>query len=134
MTAFIKLNELSVGGQSAYYPKSITDMYEVREFIGRAGKTKSNDMRVGHVTLLPGANYPGHHHPAPEVYIQISGYVEWVVGNEKKSVEGITAINIPSNTTHAMQNIGKESAELIYFWFIPSGAEGELFEDATLDV
>lgn len=133
MTTFIPFDDLEEGGQSAQYPKSITDMYSVREFIGRAGQIASEEIRVGHVTLKVGADYPAHSHPAPEVYVQIGGEVEWTVGSEACLVNTLTAINIPPNTKHAMRNIGQAVAELIYFWYAPGGQTDVLKTDAKLE-
>ncbi len=133
MSNFVKLDELTVGGQSANYPKSLTDIYEVREFIGRNGKIPSEDVRVGHLTLKLGSNYPSHSHPAPEVYIQLKGRVKWVVGDEQCVVDAVTAVNIPPNTAHSMQNIGKDEATFVYFWYTLEGNTAVLEEDAKLE-
>lgn len=133
MTSFVSLDELNPGGQSALYPSWLTDMYEVKEFIGRAGKLQSDQIRVGIVTLKHDADYPSHSHPAPEIYIQISGKVKWKVGDVTRLISSITAINIPSGTPHAMCNMGNTEAQLIYFWYAPDNDKSLLEEDAQLD-
>ncbi len=108
-------------------------MYNVREFIGRAGEINSDEIRVGYVTLKVGADYPPHSHPAPEIYIQINGTVEWTVGTETKQVDKTTAINITPNTNHSMKNLGDKNADLIYFWYAPGGKKELLNTDAKLE-
>ena len=93
----------------------------------------SSEIRVGQVTLRPKAKYPSHSHPAPEIYIQISGSVEWKVGAESKVIDTLTCVNIPSNTKHSMKNLSMINAELIYFWYAPGGDTNLLKHDATLE-
>jgi quercetin dioxygenase-like cupin family protein len=76
---------------------------------------------MGVLELSPGAIYPGHAHPAPEIYYVISGTTRWTVGDETFTAEPGTAIYTPPNTLHRMINTGGEVLRTVYFWWAPEG-------------
>lgn len=132
MTNFIDIAKLVAGGQSKHYPDWLISLYEVKEYVGREGKLKSKQVRIGQVTLKPNANYPVHMHPADEIYVQLNGKIQWLVGEKTKVVVSKTVISIPANTPHAMKNLQNSEADLIYLWYAEDGDITKLDEDAQL--
>ena len=72
------------------------------ETIGPSGLARSDRIRLGLILLGPSTFYPGHHHPAVEVYHILAGTADWQLGKgpfiPRKPGEFILH---PSNVAHA---------------------------------
>lgn len=79
------------------------------------------DFSFGELELAPRAIYPGHLHPAPEMYYVLEGRVEWTVGDETFIAEPGTALYTPPNTMHRMVNLGDNVARAVWAWWAPGG-------------
>lgn len=79
------------------------------------------EVLFGVLELAPGGYYPGHHHPAPEIYYVLSGEAEWTVGDQTFLAQPGSAIYHPTLKLHRMVNKGKEPLRVIYFWWAPGG-------------
>jgi len=77
--------------------------------------------------MIPGAFYPTHHHPSPEIYFVVEGAAEWTVGNELLSPAPDSAIYTPPDTPHRIENEGADRLRWLYFWWAPGG-DRTLFE------
>jgi quercetin dioxygenase-like cupin family protein len=61
-----------------------------------AGGPSANELRMGTLTLKPGATYPAHNHPAREIYYVMQGEADWFVDDEKQHVtEGAVIMHRP---------------------------------------
>lgn len=79
------------------------------------------DVLFGMLELAPGGYYPGHHHPAPEIYYVLSGQAEWTVGDQTFTARPGESIYHPALKLHRMVNIGKEPLRVLYVWWKPGG-------------
>jgi quercetin dioxygenase-like cupin family protein len=79
------------------------------------------DILFGMLELDTGGYYPGHNHPAPEIYFVLSGEAEWTVGNQTFTATPGTAIYHPTEKMHRMVNKGKDKLKVIYLWWAPNG-------------
>ncbi len=75
----------------------------------------------GELELAPGAIYPGHLHPAPEMYYVLEGRIEWTVGDETFIAEPGTALYTAPSTVHRMVNLGDGIARAVWAWWAPGG-------------
>ena len=80
-----------------------------------------SDVRMGLQELNPGARYPAHHHPSPEIYVVLSGRARWIVGERSFAAEPGSAIYTPPNQTHRIENTGATPLRWLYFWWAPGG-------------
>src|SRR5262245_17470017 len=68
---------------SRQYPPELLKVYRYKPLIGgQRGAVPQEDMLMGVLELAPGAIYPAHKHPAPELYYVMSGKARWTVGEE----------------------------------------------------
>ncbi len=112
------------------YPPEIRMVYRYKELIGSSQPIEPHtpDARMGILELDPGAFYPFHAHPSPEIYYVIEGIAEWTVNDHTFVAPAGTAIRHQPFDCHAMRNIGATPLKLIYFWWAPDG------ETEVLDV
>jgi len=113
------------------YPEWFRKTYRYKELVGWVSNWQAvggewrgipnPEIRLGILQLDPGAIYPFHAHPAPELYYVISGSAEWTVGTETFTARRGTAIHTPPNTRHQMINTGSEKLELLFVWWAPGG-------------
>jgi len=80
-----------------------------------------SDVRMGLQELDPGAAYPAHHHPSPEIYVILNGEAQWTVGERSFAAEPGTAIYTPPDTRHRIENTGTARLRWLYFWWAPGG-------------
>jgi quercetin dioxygenase-like cupin family protein len=108
---------------SEQYPEALRRVYRYKALIGgkRPGVVPQADVLMGVLELAPGAIYPAHKHPAPELYYVMRGRARWTVGEETFVAEPGTAIYHPPNTLHRMVNLGDEVLETVYMWWAPEG-------------
>jgi len=123
---------------SRQYPDELKRVYRVRGLIGGPGLFGSMspvpdaDILVGELELAPGAIYPAHVHPAPEVYYVVQGRAEWTVGGETFMATAGTAVHTPPGTLHRIANVGDEVVRAVYFWWAPGGDRTVLGIPSTL--
>ena len=60
-------------------PDSIASHMAVCEIIGPTGQIKHETVRAGFLFQAPDITYPRHSHAAEEIYLSLSGPVEWQV-------------------------------------------------------
>jgi quercetin dioxygenase-like cupin family protein len=107
---------------SAQYPEALKKVYRYRPLIGGSrAPVPQQDVLMGVLELAPGATYPGHAHPSPEIYYVMSGRARWTVGGETFDAVPGTAVYTPPNTLHRMVNTGDEPLRTVYFWWAPEG-------------
>jgi quercetin dioxygenase-like cupin family protein len=82
------------------------------------------DVRMGLQELEPGAAYPTHHHPSPEIYMVLGGEAQWSVGDRKIEAGPGTTIYTPPDTKHRIENTGSTRLRWLYFWWAPGGDPG----------
>ena len=125
------------------YPDWFRRTYRYKELVGwvsnwqdvKAADWKgvpNPEVRMGFLELDPGATYPFHAHPAPELYYVIRGTARWTVGNETFLARSGTAVHTPPNTRHQMINTGPDTLELLYVWWAPGGKRDVLDTASTM--
>jgi quercetin dioxygenase-like cupin family protein len=82
------------------------------------------DVLYGVLELVPGCYYPGHSHPAPEIYYVLSGEARWTVGDQTFTAKAGESIYHPPLKMHRMVNTGKELLRVLYIWWKPGGDKG----------
>ncbi len=108
---------------SEQYPEALRRVYRYKALIGgrRPGVIPQSDVLMGMLELAPGATYPAHRHPSPELYYVMSGTAQWTVDEETFTAGPGTAIYHPPNTRHRMVNTGDEVLRTVYMWWAPGG-------------
>jgi quercetin dioxygenase-like cupin family protein len=108
---------------SPQYPESLRRVYRYKALIGGSwpGAIPERDVLMGVLELAPGATYPAHAHPAPEIYYVMNGKARWTVGEETFVAEPGMAIYHGPNTLHRMVNAGDEVLRAVWFWWAPDG-------------
>lgn len=101
------------------YPPALQAVLRWKDLVG--GEVPHPEVFMGVFELAPGAIYPGHKHPAPELYYVMSGSARWSVGKESFEARAGSAIFHPPNAVHAMTNDGGEILRAVYFWWAPGG-------------
>lgn len=125
------------------YPDWFRRTYRYKELVGwhsdwqaiQAGEWRgvpNPEIRLGFLELDPGAIYPFHKHPAPELYYVIRGTAQWTVGNDTFAVRPGTAIHTPPNTRHQVINTGSDTLQLLYVWWAPGGNRAVLDVPSTM--
>ena len=114
-TTHVELRDVKWSG-SAHYPEALRRVYHYKALIGGSwpGVIPHSDVLMGVLELAPGAIYPGHQHPAPEIYYVVSGTAEWSVGDEAFVAEAGTAIYHAPGMLHRMINTGDDVLRLVY--------------------
>ena len=80
-----------------------------------ASPIQATNFSLGYVTLEPqGGQVPWHNQEQEEVYFIVEGTGEMCVGEERKTVTGGQAIEIPPGVYHQLTNIGKTELFMIY--------------------
>jgi quercetin dioxygenase-like cupin family protein len=115
------------------YPPALQAVMRWKDLVGGAGGGGADDAAVpqpdvymGVFELAPGAMYPGHKHPSPELYYVMSGTARWSVGDETFAARAGTAIYHPPEAIHRMTNDGDEVLRAVYFWWAPGGDRAAL--------
>src|SRR5713226_7039128 len=108
---------------SPQYPESLRRVYRYKALIGgRWPKViPQRDVLMGVLELAPGAIYPAHAHPAPEIYYVMNGTAQWTVGEETFVAEPGMAVYHAPNTLHRMINTGDDVLRAAWFWWAPDG-------------
>ena len=90
--------------------------YAWAEFVGPGAPVRCAHLSSGLLLLGPGVHYPGHHHPAEEIYVPLAGTAEWQRGCEPwtRRPPGTIVLH-PSDAIHAMRT-GQEPMLALYLW------------------
>ncbi len=110
---------------AANYPEALQQVVHWNTLIG-AGPAgwpgvPQQDVRMGMLELQPGGYYPSHAHPAPEIYVVLSGYAQWTVGELCFEAKPGMAIYHAAEVAHRMVNQGSEVLRAVWFWWAPGG-------------
>ena len=63
-------------------------MIRLKTLVGRPQKgIPDQDIKFGVMEIGPGAIYPAHQHPTPEIYYFVSGRAQWIVDGEEFSAK-----------------------------------------------
>ncbi len=117
---------LPIGSEAGY--EALRKVCRYQPLVGGSydgGKViPQEDVLFGVLELAPGGYYPGHHHPAPEIYYVLNGEAEWTVGDQTFTARPGEYIYHPPLKMHRMVNKGKDALRVAYFWWKPGGDPG----------
>ena len=86
-----------------------------QNLVGGPSPIQAKNFSLGYVTLQPeGGQVPWHNQEQEEVYFIVEGTGEMCVGEERKTVTGGQAIEIPPGVYHQLTNVGKTPLFMIY--------------------
>ena len=89
---------------------------------GRFGEALPDpDMAFGIGELGPGAIYPNHRHPSPELYYFLSGSAKWNVDGEEFIATPGSTVYMKPYAIHSLEIISDESAIVIWADWSPNG-------------
>lgn len=92
------------------------DNYAWTELLGPDAPVRCPRLSGGLLLLGPGIHYPGHCHPAEELYVPLAGSAEWQRGDEPWTTRPPgTAVLHRSGEVHAMRT-GSEPLLALYLW------------------
>ncbi len=90
--------------------------YAWTEFLGPAAPVRCSRLSAGLLLLGPEIHYPGHRHPAEEIYVPLAGTAEWQRGREPWTVRPPgSAVLHESGAIHAMRT-ASEPLLALYLW------------------
>lgn len=94
---------------------------------GRFGEgLPDRDMHFGVGEIGPGAIYPDHRHPTPEVYYFVSGRAKWKVDGEEFIAEPGSAVYMKPFAVHSLEVISDEKAVIVWADWAPNGDRSTL--------
>jgi quercetin dioxygenase-like cupin family protein len=102
--------------------------YHYTELVGPLStdtKLLANRVHFGTFVLQPGATYPAHNHPAPEIYFVVEGQARWCVDDEQKDVGPWSVILHRPYAVHGWKNTGDKPLKAVWVWW----AEGDSTPD-----
>lgn len=89
---------------------------------GRFGEgLPDQDIGFGLGELGPGAIYPAHRHPAPELYYFIFGSARWNVDGEEFVATPGSTVYMKPNAVHSLEVISDDKAVVIWADWSPNG-------------
>jgi len=89
---------------------------------GRFGEALPDpDMAFGVGELGPGAIYPPHRHPTPELYYFVSGSARWVVDGEEFVATPGSTVYMKPFAVHSLEVISDETAVVVWADWSPNG-------------
>jgi quercetin dioxygenase-like cupin family protein len=89
---------------------------------GRFGEALPDaDIGFGVGELGPGAIYPAHRHPCPELYYFISGRAKWNVDGEEFVAEPGSTVYMKPGAVHSLEIISDERAVVVWADWAPNG-------------
>ena len=90
--------------------------YAWTEFVGPAAPVRCSRLSAGLLLLGPEVHYPGHFHPAEEIYVPLAGTAEWQRAGEPWTARPPgTAVLHESGAIHAMRT-ASEPLLALYLW------------------
>ena len=88
---------------------------------GRFGEAlPDRDMHFGTGEIGPGAIYPEHKHPTPELYYFISGSAKWNVDGEEFVATPGSAVYMKPFAVHSMEVISDDRAVVVWADWAPN--------------
>ena len=91
-----------------------------RVLAGPGAPAEPDHFVMGHVTIYPGGEVPGHAHSQEEVYFIVSGRGTIDLGGEVTPVGAGSYVAIPPMQEHALRNTAKEDLVML-FCYAPKG-------------
>jgi mannose-6-phosphate isomerase-like protein (cupin superfamily) len=83
--------------------------------VGGASPIQAQNCSLGYVTLEPnGGQVPWHNQEQEEIYFVLEGTGEMCLGEERQTLRGGEAVEIPPGVFHQLTNIGDEPLRMIY--------------------
>lgn len=79
------------------------------------------DIGFGVGELGPGAIYPPHRHPSPELYYFLSGSARWNVDGEEFIATPGSTVYMKPNAVHSLEIISDETAVVVWADWSPNG-------------
>ena len=79
------------------------------------------DIGFGVGELGPGAIYPPHKHPTPELYYFVSGSAKWIVDGEQFIATPGSTVYMKPNAVHSLEVISEEKAVVVWADWSPNG-------------
>ncbi|MCH8086692.1 MAG: cupin domain-containing protein [Chloroflexi bacterium] len=113
----VKSGQVEWHTEYSNYPASLMDVYRLKRLIGNKAPVAVKGVSLVVSALDPGATYPSHSHPAPEIYYFLKGRAECTWGDETFIAEPGTVVYTPPNLPHSMRNIGDDPVEAVIFWW-----------------
>ncbi len=117
---------------AASYPEALQRVVRWKTLVGQDPGVPVAEVRLGLLELDPGGYYPAHAHPAPEIYLVLSGAAQWTVGEETFRAEAGMAIYHAPNVPHRMVNDGPTPLQAVWWWWAPEGRREVLSAGVTL--
>ena len=102
--------------------------YGFAEVIGKRGPFVSERVRTGIGIWGPGIDYPAHRHQAEEIYVVLTGEIDFLFGDSPRvRKQAGDVIYVPSMLTHGFNTCDHPMA-VLYIW-----QAGNLRETSTFD-
>ncbi len=102
----------------------LSEVMRWKTLIGTGGRfgegLPDRDMHFGTGEIGPGAIYPQHRHPTPELYYFISGSAKWNVDGEEFIAEPGSAVYMQPWAVHSMEVISDERAVVVWADWAPN--------------
>ena len=124
----VAVDEASIPGELGASAQEMRRMQEVmrwKTLIGTGGRfgeaLPDPDIGFGVGELGPGAIYPAHRHPCPELYYFISGSARWNVDGEDFIATPGSTVYMKPNSVHSLEIISEEKAVVVWADWSPNG-------------
>ena len=121
-------DDLNASGMDEMVVRDIRRMGEVmrwKTLVGTGGRfgeaLPDRDMAFGVGELGPGAIYPPHRHPSPELYYFVSGSARWNVDGEVFVATPGSTVYMKPNAIHSLEVISDEKAVVVWADWSPNG-------------
>ena len=89
---------------------------------GRFGEgLPDKDIAFGVGELAPGAIYPPHRHPSPELYYFVTGSAKWNVDGEEFVATPGSTVYMKPNAVHSLEIVSDEAAFVVWADWSPDG-------------
>jgi quercetin dioxygenase-like cupin family protein len=79
------------------------------------------DIAFGIGEMGPGAIYPPHRHPSPELYYFAAGSARWVVDGETFVATPGSTVYMKPNAVHSLEVVSDEKAVIVWADWSPDG-------------
>jgi mannose-6-phosphate isomerase-like protein (cupin superfamily) len=79
------------------------------------------DIAFGIGEMGPGAFYPPHRHPSPELYYFVAGSAKWTVDGEEFIATPGSTVYMKPNAVHSIEVVSDEKAIIVWADWSPDG-------------
>ena len=93
---------------------SISDRIAVTELVGPTGMIKHDSVSMGLLLMAPNLRYPSHSHAAEELYIVLSGTIEWTI--QDKSIGALKPKMAVRHKPWQPHEMKTRDAPALLFW------------------